>query len=70
MVFFVFHIGLLVTPVFLLAHNILLEERWGFSLCTLPESVADVLTVAMIIAAVCLVSTHRPLRSQDSHNII
>lgn len=55
MVFFVFHIGLLVTPVFLLAHNILLQERWGFSLWTLPESVADVLTVAMIIAAVCLV---------------
>ena len=54
-VFFVFHIGLLVTPVFLLAHNILLKERWGFSLWTLPESVADVLTVAMIIAAVCLV---------------
>ena len=54
-VFFVFHIGLLVTPVFLLAHNIILKERWGFSLWTMPESVADVLTVGVIIAAVFLV---------------
>ncbi len=54
-VFFVFHIGLLVTPVFLLAHNIILKERWGFSLWTMPESVSDVLTVGVIIAAVFLV---------------
>ena len=54
-VFFVFHIGLLVTPVFLLAHNIILKERWGFSLWTMPESVADVLAVGVIIAAVFLV---------------
>ena len=54
-VFFVFHIGLLVTPVFLLAHNIILKERWGFSLWTMPESVSDVLTVGVITAAVFLV---------------
>ena len=54
-VFFVFHIGLLVTPVFLLAHNIILKERWGFSLWTMSESVADVLTVGVIIAALFLV---------------
>ena len=54
-VFFVFHIGLLVTPVFLLAHNIILKERWGFSLWTMPGSVADVLTIVVIIAAIFLI---------------
>jgi nitrate reductase gamma subunit len=49
---FVFHIGLLVTPIFLLGHNILLQGRWGFSLPTLPEALADGLTVAMIVAGV------------------
>jgi nitrate reductase gamma subunit len=48
---FVFHICLLVTPVFLLGHNLLLQERWGFSLWTLPEAVTDGMTVALIVAA-------------------
>lgn len=51
---FVFHIGLLVTPVFLKGHNILLQERWGFSLPTLPEALADTLTVAVMVAAVLI----------------
>ena len=34
---FVFHLGLLITPIFLLGHNLLLQERWGFSLPTIPE---------------------------------
>ncbi|MBW1852449.1 MAG: hypothetical protein JRJ15_13685 [Deltaproteobacteria bacterium] len=53
--FFVFHIGLILTPVFLLAHNIILKERWGFSLWALPESVADALTIAVIVAAIFLI---------------
>jgi nitrate reductase gamma subunit len=48
---FVFHIGIIITPIFLLGHNLLLEERWGFRLPTLPDPVADTLTVAMMIAA-------------------
>ncbi len=52
--FFVFHIGLLSTPIFLRAHNMLLQERWGFSLPTLPDPVADLMTVAVIVAAVFL----------------
>ena len=43
------------TPVFLLAHNIILKERWGFSLPTIPESVADFLTIAVMVAAVFLI---------------
>ncbi len=53
--FFVFHIGLLLTPVFLSAHNIILNERWGFSLPTICEGAADFLTIAVMVAAVSLV---------------
>lgn len=53
--FFVFHFGLLFTPVFLQAHNILLQERWGFSLWTISDAAADFLTIAMMAAAVFLV---------------
>jgi len=54
-IFFAFHIGLLVTPVFLQAHNILLQERWGISLWTISDRTADILTIAMLIAAVFLI---------------
>lgn len=54
-VFFVFHIGLLFTPFFLQAHNIILKQRWGVSLWTISESSADVLTIVVMIAAVFLV---------------
>jgi nitrate reductase gamma subunit len=53
--FFVFHFGLLATPVFLLAHNILLMERFGVSLWTIPELVADLLTIAVILCVTFLV---------------
>jgi len=52
---FVFHIGLLITPVFLQAHNIMLKERWGFSLWTISDKTADFLTIAMLLAAVLLI---------------
>ena len=52
---FIMHIGLLLTPVFLLGHNILLRERLGFSLWTLPEGVSDVLTILVIVAVVFLI---------------
>ncbi|UCH22554.1 MAG: hypothetical protein JSU83_04830 [Deltaproteobacteria bacterium] len=51
---FLLHIGLLFTPIFLQAHNVLLKERWGISLWTIPESAADLLTIAVIFAAVFL----------------
>lgn len=53
--FFVFHIGLLVTPVFLQAHNILLKERLGFSLFTISDCTADFLTIAMLTAAAFII---------------
>lgn len=51
---FLLHFGLLFTPIFLQGHNVLLKERWGISLWTIPESAADLLTIAVIFAAVFL----------------
>ncbi len=53
--FFVFHLGLIITPIFLTAHNIILRERWGVSLLTIPEGLADVMTIAVIVAFVFLI---------------
>ena len=52
---FVFHICLLLTPVFLMGHNVLLMERFGFSLPTLPEGLADTMTMGVIVAAAFIV---------------
>jgi nitrate reductase gamma subunit len=51
---FTFHFCLIITPIFLLGHNVLLRERWGFSLPTLPEGLADIMTVVVIFAAVLI----------------
>ncbi len=52
---FVFHICLLATPVFLMGHNVLLLDRFGFSLPTLPEGLADGMTLAVLVAAVFII---------------
>lgn len=49
LIFFGFHIALLVTPIFLEAHNVLLKQAFGIRLPALPTGVADGL------AWVCLV---------------
>jgi len=49
---FVFHIGLIFTPIFLLSHNILWYESWGISWWSLPEKVADIMTVLVIITSI------------------
>ena len=53
MVFF-FHLGLIITPIFLLGHNLLLEERLGWRLPALPEAVTDGMTVIMLVAALVI----------------
>jgi nitrate reductase gamma subunit len=52
---FAFHIGILFTPIFLIAHNLIMWERWGIRLWTLPEPVADGMTLIMMVCAVFLV---------------
>ncbi len=54
-VVFIFHFGLLFTPLFLAAHNILLKERWGFGFWSMSEAAADVLTVAVIFSGLILI---------------
>jgi nitrate reductase gamma subunit len=39
----------------LLAHNIILKERWGIRFWTWPEATADILTIAVIVSAVFLI---------------
>jgi nitrate reductase gamma subunit len=45
----VFHIFLILVPVFLLGHNIVLNQSWGLSLWSLPESITDILTLVVLI---------------------
>ena len=49
---FAFHICLLVTPLFLLAHVILIEESWNISWWTLPDGVAEAMTLIVIAGGI------------------
>jgi nitrate reductase gamma subunit len=49
---FAFHICLIVTPIFLLAHIVLVDEAWGISWWALPDGVADVMTLVVIAGCV------------------
>ena len=50
--FFLFHIGAVLVPIFLIGHNVVLEETFGFSFPTMPQILADILVVATIIGAI------------------
>lgn len=54
LIFFGFHIGAVLVPLFLLAHNIFLKEKIGFSLPTLNPALADILTWMVVISAMLL----------------
>lgn len=49
---FAFHICLVLTPIFLLAHVTMIDETWNLSWWSLPESVAEIMTV--IVMACCI----------------
>ena len=49
---FAFHICLILTPVFLLAHIILWDEAWNISWWALPDGLADVMTLVVIAACI------------------
>lgn len=51
-IFFGFHIGAVLVPIFLLAHNTFLKEKIGFSLFTLNPTLADILTWAVVVSAI------------------
>jgi nitrate reductase gamma subunit len=46
-----FHVLLIVMPIFVLGHNILLDNAFGISFFSLSESVSDSLTLIVIICA-------------------
>ncbi len=48
----IFHVFLIMLPIFVLGHNVLFEESFGFSLFVFPEMVADVLTLIVILGGV------------------
>jgi nitrate reductase gamma subunit len=52
---FVFHISLLISAVFLPAHNYILQQKWGISLITIPEAVGDILTIAVMITGLLFI---------------
>ena len=60
---FAFHICLLLTPLFLLAHIILIEEAWNLSWWTLPDGLADVMT--LIVVAGCVFFFVRRLTNRE-----
>jgi nitrate reductase gamma subunit len=59
LVAFVFHLSLLAVPLFLDAHIVLWDEAFGVSFWSLPDGLADALTVVLIIAAAFLIVRRR-----------
>jgi nitrate reductase gamma subunit len=49
---FVFHICLVITPIFLLAHIVLWDEAWNLSWWSLPDGTADIMTVLVIAGGI------------------
>jgi len=45
----IFHVLLIVMPIFVLGHNILLDNSFGISFFSLSESVSDFLTIIVIL---------------------
>lgn len=63
LVTFAFHICLFLVPLFLMSHMVLLDEAWNLAWWTLPDPVADWLTVLVI--ASCLFFLIRRLGSRE-----
>lgn len=51
----IFHVFLIILPIFVLGHNVLFEESFGFSLFVFPEMMADILTLIVIMGGVFFV---------------
>ncbi len=49
---FIFHLCVLMTPIFLLAHIVLFYESWQLQWVSLPDTLADIMTVIVIAGTV------------------
>jgi nitrate reductase gamma subunit len=54
-IFFGFHLGAVLIPLFLLAHNVFLKEKIGISFITLNPTIADILSWSVIVCAFLLI---------------
>ena len=62
-VFFVFHIGLVGVPLFLVGHAVIFKERWGVDWPTMSMGLADILTIGVMVAGgLYRHPAHRPAR--------
>ena len=52
---FLFHICLLLTPIFTVGHVLLWEQSWGVKWWTLPDSLSKVMTVIVILGGIAFV---------------
>jgi nitrate reductase gamma subunit len=52
LVTFVFHLCLLITPFFILGHAVLITDAWGVQGITLPDGLADAMTLAVIAGCI------------------
>jgi nitrate reductase gamma subunit len=64
---YAFHICLLVTPLFVMGHAVMIQQAWGFRWWSLPEGVADVMTLFVIFA--CLFFIVRRLIRPEVRNV-
>jgi nitrate reductase gamma subunit len=64
---FVFHLCLLVTPLFIMGHAVLWQESWGVSWWSLPPLAADIMTLAVILAVLFFVT--RRLAAPEVRNV-
>ena len=64
---YAFHICAIGTPLFLMGHVVLVQESWGIRWWTLPEGVADVMTLVVIFA--CLFFIIRRLVRPEVRNV-
>jgi len=49
---YLFHICLVIAPIFLVAHVVLIEESWNISWVTMSDKVVDYMTLAVIAAGI------------------
>jgi len=60
---FLFHICLIITPIFLLSHIILWDEAWNVSWWSFPDAVADIM--CLVVIAGCLYFLIRRITSPE-----
>ncbi len=53
---FTFHISLLVSCIFLPAHNFILKQKWGISLFTIPEVAGDIMTILVMFTVLMFIA--------------